>query len=50
MKKFTPCLGQKPLPKNIWAKKVLKNKNHFLCKTKNEIKKIYFDYDKIFFP
>ena len=46
--KIYPLLGQKPLPKNIWAKKVLKNKNHFLCKTKNEIKKIYFDYDKIF--
>ena len=36
------------MPKNIWAKKVIKNKNHFLCKNKKEIKKIYFDHDIIF--
>jgi hypothetical protein len=36
------------MPKNIWSKKVIKNKNHFLCKNKNQIKKIYFDYNTIF--
>lgn len=47
-KNVYPLLGQKPIPKNIWSTKVLKKKNHFLCKNKNQIKKIYFDYDKIF--
>ena len=46
--KIYPLMGQKPMPKNIWSKKVLKNKNHFLCKNKKELKKIYFDYDIIF--
>ena len=46
--KIYPLMGQKPMPKNIWAKKVIKNKNHFLCKNKKEIKKIYFDHDIIF--
>ena len=47
-KKIYPLMGRKPMPKNNWSKKVLKNKNHFLCKNKEEIKKIYFDYDIIF--
>ena len=47
-KKIYPLLGQKTMPKNIWSKKVIKNKNHFLCKNKNQIKKIYFDYNTIF--
>ena len=46
--KVYPLLGQKAMPKNIWSKKVLKNRNHFLCKTKREIKKIYFDHKIIF--
>ena len=36
------------MPKNIWSKKVLKNKKHFLCKNKKDIKKIYYDYETIF--
>ena len=31
------------MPKNIWSEKVLKNKKHFLCKNKTNIKKIYYD-------
>ena len=46
--KIYPILGQKKMPKNIWSKKVLKNKKHFLCKNKNDIKKIYYDYETIF--
>jgi hypothetical protein len=46
--KIYPILGQKKMPKNIWSKKVLKNKKHFLCKNKKDIKKIYYDYEKIF--
>ena len=47
-KKIYPILGQKKMPKNIWSKKVLKNKKHFLCKNKKDIKKIYYDYETIF--
>ena len=47
-KKIYPILGQKNMPKNIWSKKVLKNKKHFLCKNKKDIKKIYYDYETIF--
>ena len=36
------------MPKNIWSEKVLKNKKHFLCKNKKDIKKIYYDYETIF--
>ena len=36
------------MPQNIWSKKVLRNRKHFLCKNKKEIKKIYFDYETIF--
>ena len=36
------------MPKNIWSTKVLKNKQHFICKSKQEIKKIFFDYEIIF--
>jgi len=36
------------MPKNIWSKKVLINKKHFLCKNKKDIKKIYYDYETIF--
>ncbi len=46
--KIYPILGQKKMPKNIWSKKVLKNKKHFLCRNKKDIKKIYYDYEKIF--
>lgn len=44
-----PILGQKKMPKNIWSEKVLKNKKHFLCKNKKDIKKIFYDYEKNFF-
>ena len=33
--KIYPILGQKKMPKNIWSTKVLKNKQHFICKSKN---------------
>jgi len=46
--KVYPILGQKKMPKNIWSEKVIKNKKHFLCKNKEDIKKIYFDYETIF--
>ena len=46
--KIYPILGQKKMPKNIWSTKVLKNKQHFICKSKKEIKKIFFDYEIIF--
>ena len=46
--KIYPILGQKKMPKNIWSEKVLKNKKHFLCKNKKDIKKIYYDYETIF--
>ena len=46
--KVYPILGQKKMPKNIWSKKVLINKKHFLCKNKKDIKKIYYDYETIF--
>ena len=46
--KIYPILGQKKMPKNIWSTKVLKNKQHFICKSKQEIKKIFFDYEIIF--
>ena len=36
------------MPKNIWSVKVLKNKQHFVCKTKKDIKKIFYDYETIF--
>ena len=39
---------EKKMPKNIWSTKVLKNKQHFICKSKQEIKKIFFDYEIIF--
>ena len=31
--KIYPILGQKKMPKNIWSTKVLKNKQHFICKS-----------------
>jgi len=46
--KIYPVLGQKKMPKNIWSEKVIKDKKHFLCKNKKDIKKIYFDYETIF--
>lgn len=46
--KIYPILGQKKMPNNIWSEKVLKNKKHFLCKNKKDIKKIYYDYETIF--
>ena len=46
--KIYPILGQKKMPKNIWSTKVLKNKQHFVCKTKKDIKKIFYDYETIF--
>jgi len=46
--KIYPILGQKKMPKNIWSDKVLKNKKHFLCKSKKDIKKIFYDYETIF--
>ena len=46
--KIYPILGQKKMPKNIWSIKVLKNKQHFVCKTKKDIKKIFYDYETIF--
>ena len=46
--KIYPILGQKKMPKNIWSKKVLKDKKHFLCKNKKDIKNIYYDYETIF--
>ena len=46
--KIYPILGQKKMPKNIWSEKVLKNKKHFLCKNKKDIKKIFYDYETIF--
>ena len=46
--KIYPILGQKKMPKNIWSVKVLKNKQHFVCKTKKDIKKIFYDYETIF--
>ena len=46
--KIYPILGQKKMPKNIWSTKVLKKKQHFVCKSKNDIKKIFYDYDTIF--
>ena len=46
--KIYPILGQKKMPENIWSEKVLKNKKHFLCKNKKDIKKIYYDYETIF--
>ncbi len=46
--KVYPILGQKKMPKNFWSEKVIKNKKHFLCKNKKDIKEIYFDYETIF--
>ena len=46
--KIYPILGQKKMPKNLWSEKVLKNKKHFLCKNKKDIKKIFYDYETIF--
>tara|TARA_A100001011_G_scaffold49005_1_gene46720 strand:- start:47 stop:388 length:342 start_codon:yes stop_codon:yes gene_type:complete len=46
--KIYPILGQKKMPKNIWSTKVLKKKQHFVCKTKKDIKKIFYDYETIF--
>ena len=46
--KIYPILGQKKMPKNIWSVKVLKNKQHFVCRTKKDIKKIFYDYETIF--
>ena len=36
------------MPKNIWSEKVLKNKKHFLCKNKKDIKKYFYDHETIF--
>ena len=36
------------IPKNKWNKTVIKNKKHFLGKSKKDIKKLFFDYEVIF--
>ena len=41
-------LGTKPIPKNSWTNKVINNKKYFFGESKNQIKKLFFDYKKIF--
>ena len=46
--KIYPLLGTKPIPKNSWTNKVINNKKYFFGESKNQIKKLFFDYKKIF--
>ena len=46
--KIYPLLGTKPIPKNSWTNKVINNKKYFFGENKNQIKKLFFDYEKIF--
>ena len=46
--KIYPLLGTKPIPINSWTNKVINNKKFFFGENKNQIKKLYFDYEKIF--
>ena len=46
--KIYPLLGTKPIPKNSWTNKVINNKKYFFGESKNQIKKLFFDYEKIF--
>ena len=46
--KIYPLLGTKPIPINSWTNKVINNKKSFLGENKNQIKKLFFDYEKIF--
>ena len=46
--KIYPLLGIKSIPKNNWNKVVIKQKKNYILRTKNEIKKIYYDYEIIF--
>ena len=43
-KKIYPLLGTKPIPKNVWTRKVIIEKKEFLASNFNEIKKLFFDY------
>ena len=42
--KIYPLLGTKPIPKNSWTNKVINNKKYFFGESKNQIKKLFFDY------
>ena len=46
--KIYPLRGTKPIPKNSWTNKVINNKKYFFGESKNQIKKLFFDYKKIF--
>ena len=46
--KIYPLLGTKPIPKNEWTKRVIIKKKEFLGSNFNQIKKLFFDYKKIF--
>ena len=46
--KIYPLLGTKPIPKNSWTNKVINNKKSFFGENKNQIKNLFFDYEKIF--
>ena len=46
-KKIYPLLGTKPIPKNVWTRKVIIEKKEFLASNFNEIKKLFFDYEII---
>ena len=46
--KIYPLLGTKPIPINSWTNKVINNKKSFFGENKNQIKKLFFDYEKIF--
>jgi len=47
-KKIYPLLGTKPIPKNVWTRKVIIEKKEFLASSFNEIKKLFFDYEIIY--
>ena len=46
--KIYPLLVTKPIPINSWTNKVINNKKSFFGENKNQIKKLFFDYEKIF--
>ena len=46
--KIYPLLGTKPIPKNSWTNKVINNKKYFFGESKNQIKKLFFDYKNFF--
>jgi len=46
--KIYPLLGTKLIPINSWTNKVINNKKSFFGENKNQIKKLFFDYEKIF--